>query len=111
MPPRKKVEQTGAIFEQLKKVNAEADRARDTLRISIDAKAAVNVGPFSRRGKSRTGTRALGHDLKPERRRPRSGSSYPSTTTSGCTWPARRSPATSSRTAWSSGGTRSGGGF
>jgi transposase len=47
-------------------VNTEAGQAEDTLRISIDAKAAVNVGPFSRRGQSRTGTKAADHDFKPE---------------------------------------------
>ncbi len=66
MPPPKRVPQTDAIFEQLKVVNPEADRARDTLRVSIDAKATVNVGPFSRRGRSRTGTKAVDHDFKPE---------------------------------------------
>ena len=66
MPPPKKVPGTDAIFEQLKKANPEADRAEDTLRISIDAKATVHVGPFSRRGKSRTGTEAADHDFKPE---------------------------------------------
>ncbi len=66
MPPPRRVEQTDAIFEQLKAVNPEADRAKDALRISIDAKAAVNIGPFSRRGRSRTGTKAADHDFKPE---------------------------------------------
>ena len=66
MPPPKKVPKTDAIFEQLKVVNPEADRADDTLRISIDAKATVNIGPFSRRGRSRTTTRAADHDFKPE---------------------------------------------
>ena len=66
MPPPKKVKQTDAIFEELKRVNPQADRAEDTLRISIDAKATVNVGPFSRRGRSRTGTKAADHDFKPE---------------------------------------------
>ena len=66
MPPPKRVPQTDAIFDQLKRVNPEADRAKDTLRISIDAKATVNVGPFSRRGRSRTGTKAADHDFKPE---------------------------------------------
>jgi transposase len=50
----------------LKRVNPQADRADDTLRISIDAKATVNVGPFSRRGRSRTKTEAADHDFKPE---------------------------------------------
>ena len=66
MPPPKRVEQTDAVFEHLKWVNPEADRARDTPRISIDAKATVPVGPFSRRGRSRTGTKAADHDFKPE---------------------------------------------
>ena len=66
MPPPKKVKQTDAIFEQLKQVNPEADRADDMLRISIDAKATVPVGPFSRRGKSRTKTEGSDHDFKPE---------------------------------------------
>ena len=66
MPPPKRVEQTDAIFGHLKRVNPEADRARDTLRISIDAKATVPVGPSSRRGRSRPGTKAADHDFKPE---------------------------------------------
>jgi hypothetical protein len=66
VPPPKKVKQTEAIFEQLKRVNPEADRTDETLRISIDAKAAVPIGPFSRRGKSRTKTKAADHDFKPE---------------------------------------------
>jgi transposase len=66
VPPPKKVKQTDAIFEQLKTVNPEADRADDILRISIDAKATVDVGPFSRRGRSRTKTKAADHDFKPK---------------------------------------------
>jgi transposase len=65
VPPPKRVKQTDAIFEQLKVVNPQADKADDTLRISIDAKATVNLGPFSRRGRSRTGTKAADHDFKP----------------------------------------------
>jgi hypothetical protein len=66
VPPPKGVPQTDAIFDQLKEVNPEADRARDTLRVSIDAKATVIIGPFSRRGRSRTKTKAADHDFKPE---------------------------------------------
>ena len=66
MPPPKKVEQTDAIFERLSQVNPQADQAEDTLRLSIDAKATVHVGPFSRRGKSRSGIKAADHDFKPE---------------------------------------------
>jgi hypothetical protein len=35
------------------------------LRISIDAKATVKVGPFARGGKSRVPTRAVDHDFQP----------------------------------------------
>jgi hypothetical protein len=66
VPPPKRVEQADAIFDQLKEVNPGADRARDTLRISIDAKATVNIGPFSRRGKGRNKPKAADHDFKPE---------------------------------------------
>jgi transposase len=66
VPPPKRVKQTDAIFEQLKVVNPQADRAEDTLRVSIDANATVVIGPFSRRGRSRTKTKAADHDFKPE---------------------------------------------
>lgn len=66
MPPPKKIPQTDAIFEQVEQINEQADAAEDTLRISLDAKATVNVGPFSRRGRSRTGTEAADHDFEPE---------------------------------------------
>jgi hypothetical protein len=46
-------------------VNAAADAADDVLRISIDAKATVKVGPFARGGRSRTKTKASDHDFKP----------------------------------------------
>lgn len=36
------------------------------LRISVDAKATVRVGPFARGGKSRAATEAVDHDFKPE---------------------------------------------
>lgn len=49
-------------------VNARADAAPEVLRISIDAKATVNVGPFARGGKSRVQTSACDHDFKPEAR-------------------------------------------
>jgi len=46
-------------------MNAAADAAPDVLRISIDAKATVKVGPFARGGKSRAQTAACDHDFKP----------------------------------------------
>jgi hypothetical protein len=63
--PRKKIAQTDAIFEQMHKVNAEADRTPGVARISLDAKAKVNVGPFARGGKSRQGLAAADHDFQP----------------------------------------------
>jgi transposase len=65
VPPPKRVPQTDAIFEQLSRVNPQADGDPGALRLSLDAEATVNVGPFSRRGKSRTGTKAADHDFKP----------------------------------------------
>ena len=47
VPPPKRVKQTDAIFEQMRQVNEQADTSEDTLRLSLDAKATVNVGPFS----------------------------------------------------------------
>jgi transposase len=64
--PPKRVPQTDAIFEQLSRVNPRADEAPGTLRLSLDAKATVNVGPSSRRGRSRTKVRAADHDFEPE---------------------------------------------
>ena len=46
-------------------MNQAADTTETTLRISIDAKATVNVGPFARGGKSRIPTRAADHDFHP----------------------------------------------
>jgi transposase len=66
VPPPRRVPQTDAIFDQLSRVNPQADEAPDTLRLSLDAKATVNAGPFSRRGRSRTRTEAADHDFKPE---------------------------------------------
>jgi len=64
--PKKKIPETDAIFEQLAKVNSEADKAPDTLRISIDAKAQVKIGPFSRGGKNRVTVEASDHDFEPK---------------------------------------------
>jgi hypothetical protein len=47
-------------------INATADQAPDMLRISMDAKATVKVGPFARGGKSRVPTKACDHDFKPD---------------------------------------------
>jgi transposase len=49
-------------------VNQAADAADDVLRISMDAKATVKVGPFARGGKSRIAVQAADHDFQPEAR-------------------------------------------
>ena len=65
MPPPKKVPQTDAIFANLNAVHERARQSAEVLRVSLDAKATVNIGPFSRGGPSRTGTEAADHDFKP----------------------------------------------
>jgi len=47
-------------------VNRAADAALDALRVSLDAKATVKIGPFSRKGRSRVPTAAADHDFQPE---------------------------------------------
>jgi hypothetical protein len=46
-------------------INAAADATATMLRISMDAKALVKIGPFARGGKSRTASKACDHDFKP----------------------------------------------
>ena len=48
------------------RVNAQADAAPDTLRVSIDAKATVKIGPFARGGKGRVAVKAADHDFQAE---------------------------------------------
>jgi Rhodopirellula transposase DDE domain len=59
------VKETDAIFTNLTEAHRRAACSEDTLRLSLDTKAPVLIGPFSRRGKSRTGTRGADHDFKP----------------------------------------------
>jgi hypothetical protein len=66
--PLKKIPQTDAIFEKLHWMNGAADDDPGCLRVSIDAKATVNIGPFSRGGKSRQKQEALDHDFAPSAR-------------------------------------------
>lgn len=47
-------------------INRAADAAPDTLRVSMDAKATVKVGPYSRKGRSRVLVAAADHDFQPE---------------------------------------------
>ena len=64
--PLKKIAQTDAIFENVRQENQVADDSPEVVRISIDAKAKVDVGDFSRDGESRAAEapRALDHDTQ-----------------------------------------------
>ena len=46
-------------------INAAADADPEVLRVSLDAKATVKVGPFSRGGQSRVPVQAADHDFQP----------------------------------------------
>jgi hypothetical protein len=62
----KKIPETDAIFDQLRKVNRKADETEGVLRLSMDAKASVKLGSFSRGGYSRVGVAAADHDFGSE---------------------------------------------
>jgi hypothetical protein len=49
----------------LNQVHRDAAQSIHTLRLSLDSKAPVLIGPFSRGGKSRLGTKGADHDFKP----------------------------------------------
>ncbi|QEG31925.1 Rhodopirellula transposase [Gemmata obscuriglobus] len=66
MRAQKKIPQTDAIFARLKEINPQADASADTLRLSLDAKAGVQVGAYSRKGKNRVRTKAADHDFRAE---------------------------------------------
>ncbi|MFZ2405037.1 MAG: hypothetical protein WAW41_07860 [Methylobacter sp.] len=56
---------TDLIFANVSQLNREADADPTTLRISVDTKATVNLGEYSRGGKSRglEAVEALDHDM------------------------------------------------
>jgi hypothetical protein len=66
--PEKKIEEVDEIFENVWKVNRESDENPESLRISVDAKAKVSIGEFSRNGKSRDreAKKANDHDMNPD---------------------------------------------
>ena len=64
--PKKKVPETDAIFEEVHRVNIDADARADTLRISLDAKAIVKIGELSRDGYNRVAVAAADHDFNPD---------------------------------------------
>jgi Rhodopirellula transposase DDE domain len=59
------VKETDAIVQNLTEVHRRAAGSEETLRLSCDAKAPVLIGPSSRGGKSRCGTRGADHDFQP----------------------------------------------
>ena len=63
--PQKKIKETDAIFDHLKEVNPASDEREDSLRISIDTKAKVDVCDSSRGGTSRgkEAVQADDHDM------------------------------------------------
>ena len=63
--PLKKIPETDAIFDNLNKINKESDLREDSLRISIDTKAKVNLCDSSRGGTSRCkkAVQASDHDM------------------------------------------------
>ena len=63
--PIKKIKETDAIFENIKKVNQQSDQRQDALRISIDTKAKVDLCDSSRGGTSRgkKAVEAADHDM------------------------------------------------
>lgn len=68
MPGQKKIPQTNAIFANLNLVHAAGKMDASVLRMSLDAKATVILGPFARGGYNRAGIQAGDHDFKPEGR-------------------------------------------
>jgi hypothetical protein len=61
--PLKKMEETDAIFDNLHEVHKENESKSNVMRISIDTKDRVKIGPFSRGGKSRGNVQAADHDF------------------------------------------------
>jgi hypothetical protein len=64
--PQKRVDQTDAIFENVRRANQASDDREDSLRISIDSKAKVDLGEFSREGqvRSQQAPQAWDHDMR-----------------------------------------------
>ena len=66
--PLKKIAEVDEIFDNVHQENHRSDNDPHSLRISIDSKAKLAIGPFSRNGKSRgkTAKKAADHDPKPQ---------------------------------------------
>ncbi|MBL7164847.1 MAG: ISAzo13 family transposase [Anaerolineales bacterium] len=66
--PLKKIPETNAIFEQLHQVNEAADADPTVLRVSMDAKAIIKLGRFSKNGMARVIVKALDHDFNAKKK-------------------------------------------
>jgi transposase len=66
--PQKKIKQVDEIFENVWETNSKSDNDPESLRISVDAKAKLNIGESSRNGKSRDkdAKKAGDHDMNHE---------------------------------------------
>ena len=64
--PVKRIPETDAIFENVQKENQTSEDRDDSLRISIDSKAKLDVGDYSRGGQSRgeEAVEAWDHDMR-----------------------------------------------
>jgi hypothetical protein len=69
VPAPKKWPQTDAIFARLSEENGAADTAEDMLRLSLDAKASVKIGLFSRGGRTGAKVKAQDHDFQADAKR------------------------------------------
>jgi hypothetical protein len=74
--PIRKIPETDAIFIQVKTINSNTDNAHNALRISLDCKAVVKIGPFSRGGKTESNKKHRITILNPIRPLFRLGLSY-----------------------------------
>jgi hypothetical protein len=60
--PQKKIKETDAIFDKIKK-DRRGEDAEQVKRLSMDGKATVKIGAFSRGGRTRGEHKASAHDL------------------------------------------------
>jgi hypothetical protein len=63
--PIKRIPETDQIFDSVHSINQAANIDEGILRISLDTKAVVKIGEFSRGGYNRQGQNAYDHDFKP----------------------------------------------
>lgn len=61
--PQKKIPETDAIFDNIKLKDGQSIDGGKTKRISMDCKATVDIGEYSRGGKTRGDNKAVDHDM------------------------------------------------